>query len=179
MRICAHGDIAINVRGTDHLQAKPGEEADAAWNRMKGKIGTGSHLNETLIQLPDNAAASGGKSVVAPTDPVPMDLGNGNTLPNPFGVGYVTPPVTPPSEPGNGITDKGQVKEQTLVRKFAQPTSALNLTGQLESWLVKPTTPVSNIRLCIDKMTGAQLDKFLKSLPDGFTYGLELDKEAN
>ncbi len=40
LRICAHGDIAINVRGTDHLQAKPGEDAESAWNRMKGKLGT-------------------------------------------------------------------------------------------------------------------------------------------
>ncbi len=30
-----------------------------------------------------------------------------------------------------------------------------------------------------DKMTGAQLAKLLKDLPDGVTYGLELDKEAN
>ncbi|MCC7337866.1 MAG: DUF499 domain-containing protein [Pirellulaceae bacterium] len=178
LRICAHGEIAINLRGTEHLQAKPGEDASDAWNRMKGKLGAGSHLFETIIQLPDSAAVSGGKVAVGPADPTAGDAPSGNTLPNLFG-GGVAPPVTLPIGQGNGTGGNDVIKEPTVVRKLAHPTSALNLTGQLESWQVKPATPVTNIRLCIDKMTGAQLDKFLKSLPDGFTYGLELDKEAD
>jgi hypothetical protein len=185
LRICAHGDIAINVRGTDHLQAKPGEDADAAWNRMKGKLGTGSHLNETLIQLPDSAAASGGKgpapaggdtttpSVVTTPSPIPNLFGGTN--PQPAGNGNT-------GAGGNSGTGQGntpQVKEVPIVRRTAPATSALNLIGQLESWGVNAGTPVGNVRICVDKMSGAQLAKLLKDLPDGVTYGLELDKEAN
>lgn len=186
LRICAHGDIAINVRGTDHLQAKPGEDAESAWNRMKGKLGTGSHLNETIIQLPDSAAASGGKGP-APTGsdtPTPAVVTPPNPFPNLFG-------GTTPSTTGNGNSGSAgnsgsgqgggtpQVREVTVVRRTAPATSALNLIGQLESWGVNAGTPVGNIRICVDKMTGAQLAKLLKDLPDGVTYGLELDKEAN
>ena len=59
----------------------------------------------------------------------------------------------------------------------AQPTSGLNLLGQVESWGIKPATPVTNIALKIPKMTGAQLQQLLKHLPDGVTYGLDLEKE--
>jgi hypothetical protein len=35
------------------------------------------------------------------------------------------------------------------------------------------------VRLRIAAATGAQLGKLLKSLPDGMTYELELDKEGD
>src|SRR5207249_4839203 len=62
----------------------------------------------------------------------------------------------------------------------AAPTSALNLYGQVvDQWGIKAATPVSNITLKIPKMTGAQLQQLLKNLPDGVTYGIELEKESN
>ena len=183
LRICAHGGIAINVRGTDHLQAKPGEEADAAWNRMKGKIGTGSHLNETLIQLPDSAAASGGKGPASTggDTATPNVVTPPGRLPNLFGGGTNKPVgnTVAGGDSGTGIGGTSQVKEVTVVRLTAPATSALNLIGQLESWGVNAGTQVGSVRICVEKMTGAQLTKLLKDLPDGFTYGLELDKEAN
>src|SRR5207245_2425019 len=47
VRLCAQGRIAIDVRSLELLQAKPGESEEQAWARMRGKLGTGAHLNET------------------------------------------------------------------------------------------------------------------------------------
>jgi hypothetical protein len=55
-------------------------------------------------------------------------------------------------------------------------TSALNLMGKLETWSIGPATPVHNVRVTLTAVTGAQLQKLLKSLPDGLTYGLDLEK---
>ncbi len=41
VRLCARGKIALNLRGKEYLQAEPGESEEAAWNRMKGRLGTG------------------------------------------------------------------------------------------------------------------------------------------
>ena len=35
LRLCAAGKVALNVRGTEQLQAQPGESAEAAWLRMR------------------------------------------------------------------------------------------------------------------------------------------------
>ena len=42
VRVCAKGKIAINIRGLEFLQAKPGEDADQAYDRMKAKTPPGS-----------------------------------------------------------------------------------------------------------------------------------------
>ena len=70
VRVCAKGKIAINIRGLEFLQAKPGEEPDLAYNRMKAKIPSGKHLEETWILLPDAVPAAGGyKPLVPPPAP--------------------------------------------------------------------------------------------------------------
>ena len=62
IQMCAAGQIAIDVRGLELLQARPGETYDDAWHRMKGKLGTGKHLDETILYTPDAVVASGGKT---------------------------------------------------------------------------------------------------------------------
>ena len=69
VKMCAAGQIAINLRGLDLLQARPGESYDDAWGRMKGKIGSGRHLDETTIHRPGAVVLSGG--VIQPTATVP------------------------------------------------------------------------------------------------------------
>lgn len=59
LRLCSQGRIALDVRGTDLLQALPGESPDAAWLRMRGKVQTGKHLDETMLKLPQAVAQSG------------------------------------------------------------------------------------------------------------------------
>ena len=52
IRLCASGDIAINLRGMEYLQVEAGEDEEAAWRRMRGRLGTGKHLEETFVLLP-------------------------------------------------------------------------------------------------------------------------------
>lgn len=187
IRMCAAGQIAINLRGMELLQANPGETEDAAWMRMKGKLGTGKHLDDTTMYLPDAVVTSGGKTIVV-TDP---ETGAGEVIGGSEGGTTVT--VTPgggtsdPDEGGEGgvgnlFGDDEQQGETSVAESTphsASHTSSLNLLGQVESWGIGPATSVANVKIKVQKMTGAQLQQLLKNLPDGVTYGLDLDKEGN
>ncbi len=179
IRMCAEGQIAINVRGLDLLQAKPGEDGDDAWTRMKGKLGTGKHLDETIMLLPDAVSVSGGKTGGG-TGTAPYGTGSGG---NGAGAGTqqvsqgTTETTTGGTTSGNGGLFGGNSGAGTVVTKSCTPTSGLNLLGQVESWGIGPATSVNNVALKICKMTGAQLQALIKHLPDGVTYGLDLDKE--
>jgi hypothetical protein len=185
VRMCAAGQIAINLRGLDLLQARPNESTDDAWNRMKGKIGSGRHLDETTIHRPNTVAISGG--VMQPATAGGVAVGTGVGIPN-VGNGAIS---------GAGITSTGSVSPTgggaavignlfggstatttTKTVHTAAPTSGLNLLGQVESWGVGPATPLTNVALRIGKMTGAQLQQLLKNLPDGVTYALEAEKDT-
>lgn len=182
IRMCAEGQIAIDVRGLDLLQAKPGEDADDAWTRMKGKLGTGKHLDETFMLMPNAVSVSGGKSGGA-DEPT----GDGGLFGGGDGEGG-TQPVHDP-KPGTSSTGTGTGSGGGIGNLFggtgtasskpcsAPPNSGLNLLGQVESWGIGPATNVSNVNLKVGKMTGAQLQALIKHLPDGVTYGLDLDKE--
>ncbi len=177
--ICAEGKIAINVRSHDMLQAKPDELHQDAWNRMKGKLGTGKHLDETILLLPDAVSVSGGKHA----EPTPLDP-NGEPAEPEFRL--VPSPGEPPEQPGEPEIENpfqppdgdGEDKPRPKTPLATErPTSSLNLLGQVETWKIGPATPVSEVQLKMDKMTGAQLQALLKRLPDGVTYGLELQRE--
>lgn len=162
------------MRGLELLQAKPGEDADHAWTRMKGKLGTGKHLDETIMLLPDAVSVSGGKTVVTGSDDEHVeidvtdgsrpDVGTGGTS---SGGGFLL----------NLFDDNSGSGEMSTKPCSATPTSGLNLLGQVESWGIGPATSVNNVALKIGKMTGAQLQALIKHLPDGVTYGLDLEKE--
>jgi len=180
IRICAEGHIAIDLRGLDMLQAKPAEDPEDAWHRMKGKLGTGKHLNETKILLPDAVAVSGGEKL---GDGDPQSSGTTTVEPPTGGGGTPTTGGEGPTGGdtkipglfvGTGNTTPGPTKPCS-----APATSGLNLLGQVESWGIGPATNVSSVALKVDKMTGAQLQALIKHLPDGVTYGLDLDKEEN
>ncbi len=63
IRLCAKGLIAINLRGMEYLQVQNGETEDTAWKRMRGKLGTGKHLDETHVLLPQNVPATEGVTI--------------------------------------------------------------------------------------------------------------------
>lgn len=179
IRICAEGNIAINVRGLNLLQASPGEDPDDAWNRMKGKLGTGKHLDETTMLLPDAVAVSGGEQPTG--DPGTEDPGTTAVDP---GTGGTTPPddTTTTTGGGSGIPNLFGGTGTTIpaAKPCSSPaTSGLNLLGQVESWGIGPATNVSNVALKVEKMTGAQLQALIKHLPDGVTYGLDLEKNED
>lgn len=187
--LCARGQIALNLRGKEYLQAAPGEREDSAWQRMKGRLGVGKDLEQTTILLPtavpptatDDAEntftlRSGGQhgstsgsnatsSLGATLPPLP-------TTPD-SGVRDPTGPIPPP----DSIFGGGNAAPRTTLNHPA--TSALNLEGKLESWNIQPATPIHQITLTIDAATGAQLKKLLRGLPEGLTYALGLEKEAD
>jgi hypothetical protein len=203
--MCAAGQITINVRGLEMLQARPGESRDDAWNRMKGRLGTGRHLDDTTLGRPDPSVTSGGVNPPSAATPT----GSGSPIPGAFTPTQPGPTGTPGLVPAPrslfGGGSDGPVVVPGRQPHSAAPTSGLNLLGQVESWGIGPATPVANVSLSASKMTkaqlealmklladgvssasinlqgmtGAQLQQLLKHLPDGVTYGLNLEKETN
>lgn len=187
IRMCAEGQIALNVRDHELLQLAPGENTDDAWNRMKGKLGTGKHLDETSMLLPSTVPASGGKAKgLGGATAAPVTQPGSAGTPGPAQTGPVTGATA--VGPGNAISGGPGVgnpfRESTSaggaasVRPCSAPaTSGLNLLGQVESWGIGPATSINKVALRVDKMTGAQLQALIKQLPDGVTYSLDLEKE--
>jgi hypothetical protein len=195
LRMCADGQLAINRQGLELLQARPGEDRDAAWIRMKGKLGAGKTLDETILLLPSAVTVSGGKTANG-GDPAPGDGAqpSGDNSPAPghgtahLGSGRPAPSSTQvlgdttggrPTTPGNLFAKTGGTATTGSRACSAPATSGLNLLGQVESWGIQPGTSVNNVALKIVKMTGAQLQNLLKHLPDGVTYALDLEKEES
>lgn len=196
VRLCARGKIALNLRGKEYLQAEPGESEEAAWNRMKGRLGTGKELDETTVLLPtavppstatgDSAAADftltgGGKpGSTGGTGPT-----GGSRIDSPGGAAPLSPLDTPGGvvkEPGGATFAPDSIfggGPKPRIPLSNPATSAINLEGKLESWNINPATPVHQVTLTIATATGAQLKKLLRGLPDGLTYALGLEKEAD
>lgn len=183
VRICARGEVAINLRGMEHLQVRAGESEETAWKRMRGKLGTGKHLDETYVLLPQ--AVPHAEGVVPPQPPAVSTL-NGGTGQLPFNP---QPPITggdagvPGTDqgpisvpPGGGIFGNGPALTLKQL-STAGATSALNLLGKVESWGITTGTQVQDVQLKVANLTGAQLNELLKKLPDGITYELTLNKE--
>jgi hypothetical protein len=142
---------------------------------MRGKLGTGKHLDETHILLPQNVPVTGGVTPAPEpgSDEKPFWGGSGGA-----------PPVTPISDiEGAGPTTGGDSGPGGIFgggasyTQFEAPaTSSLNLLGKIESWGVGAGTQIRSLELKIDQLTGAQLQELIKSLPDGMTYELGLEK---
>jgi hypothetical protein len=176
IRVCARGDIAINLRGMEYLQVNTGENEETAWKRMRGKLGTGKHLDETYVLLPQAVPHANG---VAKPKPGAGELFGGGPKGEDGGAGA----TNEQGEVGSGTgpdTDKtgsifgGGVK---LTPFASEATSALNLLGKVENWGIATGTQVQDLSLKVGRLTGAQLNKLLRSLPDGVTYELSLNKE--
>lgn len=194
VRLCAQGRIAIDVRSLDLLQAKPGESEEQAWARMRGKLGTGAHLNETLVTLPHSTPATHGSGT--PAAPHTGSPGQPSLFPvggqSGSRVGGVNDGGHPPTfQPGAGqaggtVTDgdtagTGDIFGSGGARKAYQsekPTSALNLLSQIEKWGVNAGAKVANVTLSVNITTGAQLQALIKKLPaEGVLWDLQLEKE--
>lgn len=181
--ICARGEVAINLRGMEYLQVRAGENGDTAWKRMRGKLGTGKHLDETYVLLPQ--AVPHAEGVVPPQPPLvpPTNGAGGGQLPlNPqppitggeAGGDGAEPPISTPA--GGSIFGTGPAP--TLKQLSTEcATSSLNLLGKVESWGITTGTQVQNVQIKVANLTGAQLNALLKKLPDGITYELTLNKE--
>jgi hypothetical protein len=181
-RLCASGKIAINLRGLEYLQALEGEPEESAYKRLRGKMGTGTHLDETHILLPQNVPATGG--VTQPGSDEPTSLGtDGDKQPGENGnsSGGVSEPGVGEvgGTPGDNQPDPGDIfGDGTVYTPFStSATSSLNLIGRVETWGIGTGTQVRSMVLKVEQLTGAQLQDLIKKLPDGMTYGLDLEKE--
>jgi len=176
IRICARTEIAINVRGMEYLQVLAGEDEETAWKRMRGKLGTGKHLDETYVLKPQAVPQTGN----VPKPPSESDTTDGDQTDGPTGYagdtdgGDSTAEDPPPSSPEGGSIFGGGAQ---LTPHASEATSALNLLGKIESWGISTGTQVQGVSLKVSSLTGAQLKKMLKNLPDGITYELSLNKE--
>jgi hypothetical protein len=165
LRLCAAGKLALNLR-FELLQAQPGESEDAAWTRIKGKLGSGKELEQTFLLTPGATPQSGGASppptVIPATAPVtPPVVPTGDLPPNLFGSNENTPPPTPTFRPYG-----------------TPPKTPVNLLGEVEKWGISAATSVTNVNINVSQMTGAQLTELLKKLPNEVTYSLNLEKET-
>ncbi len=168
VRLCARGKIEINIAGRELLSSRPGEVEDAAWNRMKGKIGTGRTLEETLIHEPDSTVSSGGGQSSGASDPsTPAGTGENGATSNEGQGGGITP----------GGLFGGGAGAKSKTPFSSGTTSSLSLLGKLETWGISTGAKVSNVNISIENLTGAQLKDLIKKLPDGVSYGLNLEKE--
>lgn len=172
IRLCAKGEIAINLRGMEYLQKKDDETNEAAWTRMRGKLGSGKHLDETHVLLPQNVPAS-----------VPSGQTAGEATPEGLSPGEATTEgETEESRGGNhdGTSGGDSIfggESSRYVPCESPPTSSLNLLGKLESWGINTGTQLRDLKLKVGHLTGAQLQELVKKLPDGMTYELGVEKE--
>jgi len=167
LRVCARGKIAIDVCGSELLQQRPGEEEEVAFPRMcRSGLGTGRHLEETRLHLPQAASQIGGPQ---PVEPLPDGISpGGSTLPP-------TPPPTPQTAGGSSVFNPPPAP---AVRTLHAPaTSPMNLLGKMESWGIGPATRIQSAALKIGSLSGSQLTKLIRQLPDGLTCELGVDKE--
>ena len=182
LRLCAAGKVALNLRGTEQLQAQPGETADAAWLRMRARLPfSGKQLDE--VKLMEPAAMPGTGGAAPPPAPPPV----GTPAPGPGQTPTQQPGTSPASDKppllplfGGGTPEPAPPPPvpKPLVTLENQATSTLNQLHQLRDiWAVKPKTALSSITLTIPAATIEQLQDILKKLPEGLTVGLSLQKE--
>jgi Protein of unknown function (DUF499) len=176
IRLCARGQIAINLRGMEYVQAAPGEDEESAWKRMRGRLGTGKHLDETYLLLPQAAPQAHGVVAAQPTGGAPLPSGGLFQPPAPPGGAQPTGGPAP-APPNGGGAIFGDPTPSSVVQLSAAATSALNLIGKVEGWGIGPATAVREVNLKLTAATGAQLQKVLRALPDGLTYELTLKKD--
>jgi len=189
IRLCAKGKIAIDLRGMEQLVVRPGESEEESWQRMKGKLGTGSYLEQTYITHPSSVPTSSFINNNTNNINEVSNLSGGQVTVSPFTNGRLLG-----SDIENVDSKTHRYYEQNhstninifesrgsrVLKHYSnEATSALNLIGKIEAWGINAGTNIKNLTIRIDEMTGAQLQKLLRVLPDGLTYGLDLDKEES
>ena len=150
---CASGLVDINAAGSLY-QKQPAETTEQAWQHIRGKLGSGRTLEETTLHLPGTSVSSGG---AVPPQPAP---------------GVRKEPINQPT-PQPGPVPPLFPKEHLNIER----TSPISLLGKLEQLGINRDSTVRSIRLTTDQLTGLQLQEIIKSLPDGATYSLDLDKD--
>lgn len=174
VRFCAKGQIAINLRGTEYLQAKAGEGEDAAIIRLKNKLSqcTGKHLNETFLLMPQAVPQTQTVTIQGIGLPIVSVISGSET--EQTGIALIGGDII--TTPGSSIF--GPESDGKKNTAFHAPiNSSLNLLAEIEKWGIGPGSTVQEIVVKIDSATGSQLQKLIRTLPDGMKYDLSLQKK--
>lgn len=180
--LCARGEIAINRRGLDLLQRLPGEDEAVAKRRIFQGLPKDRErqIQETVLSIPQAAPQTADVSPtldVKPTGPATqLPLDGGSTTgrqdqqdrPVIFDIGC-----------GGGGSIFAPSPPTTRNPHSSHPTSPLNLLGKIESWGITPGSRVHQLALKVDNLTGAQLQKILRDLPEGLVFELSLETEES
>ena len=166
LRLCAAGKLAINLRGLELLQAQPGETEDAAWMRIKGKLGSGKELEQTILLFPVriHRVEARCRSAIPPITHSQPHLRR-------FTGRYSA------AESYSAASSTPSVPTTQTIRHAAEDARS-TCSAKLKSGASVPATNVTNVNINVSQMTGAQLTELLKKLPDGVTYSLNLEKET-
>jgi hypothetical protein len=176
LRLCARGKLAINVRGTEHLQAQAGEAEEAAWARMRARVPlSGKQLDEVKLLEPSAMPSTGGAPSPGPVPSAP-----------PPGPAPGATPATPVAPPPPSLFDSPAPPPppppppaKPQLHLHSPTTSTLNQLHQVrDAWALKPKAVISNVQLTITTATSEQLQDILKKLPPDLTVALSLDTPA-
>jgi hypothetical protein len=183
--------VALNVRGTEQLQALPGEAADTAWARMRARLPfSGKQLDEVKLMQPVALPGTGGSSTPtpapsptpAPATPAPQP-GAGTTPTAPAAPATPEKPPLPPLFGGAGAqpnppTPSAPPAPKPPLKLESPSTSTLNQLQRLtDTWAIKPKATLSSITLTIPAATLEQLQDILKKMPTELKVGLSLEKD--
>ncbi|HLP43276.1 MAG TPA: DUF499 domain-containing protein [Fibrobacteria bacterium] len=171
--LCAKGKLAIQNRGAQWLQFEPGESEEDAIRRIRPKLPSGRDLREAFLYPPQAIPTTGGSirpsipAGISPVVPAPSQLPGGNSSDT---------PSSSPALPAPGLNPFGVVPGPTRTIRF-EPNSPLNLLDRLERERINAGSRLRRVSIQVDDLTGAQLQKLVKDLPDGLRFQLEMDKE--
>ncbi len=171
LRLCAKGKIEISVQNRYTLRAEPGKSEDEVWNELKSRLTlTGRGLSEAILRESNPVPVSSGQKL---DNKVTQGQFESNLVNE---EGLINPADESESLPNIAIED-----ETHKVWKYFETieTSGLNLYGSIESWKIKPTTPIEEVNLKICARNGSELVDVLKQLPDGIRFVLSLKKDES
>ena len=140
-RLCAKGKIAIDLRGSQYLQAQAGEDENAAWPKVRGRLGTGKHLEETKLLPPQAVPQTGGvkkPTVEETSDGYDATIAGAGTAVGGGDYGNAGDTTTSDGNEGGDEsiqTGSGDIFGGGVTKTYSAPaTSSLNLMAKVESW---------------------------------------------
>lgn len=139
---------------------------------MKGRLGTGRHLDETYLLLPEAVPATDGGAIPKPS-------ATASTAATSQAQAGTTQQQNEEQEAPEPSLFGSNTKTATLVQKHSPATSPLNLLGKVETWGVRAGTPIKTLHLNVENLTGAQLQRLIKELPDGLMYEVAVEMEGD
>lgn len=193
-RLCAKGKIAINLREMENLQTISGETEDTAYKRMLPRLSgiTGRQLEEAFLTMPQAESVASSVPAAQPIFQAATSAQNQLPLfqsPSSINSPSVISSFSEPTKNGDSVQSTNLInqpiaenifnsdKTAKLTSSSAGPTSALSLLGEIEKLKVGDYTQLQDLSIKVSSLTGTQLKKILRNLPDGLLYELGFQKE--